>query len=122
MVQGQGRIAAYSLDGGTPKWWVKGWSFTAITTPVAGDGMLFAGGSGIGDPSEPADPLFDWKKLLADYDVNQDGQLALEEVPKTLVWHIRKEVPKEVSGNSFPMRDLLGTADEDKNKLVTKAE
>ena len=122
MVQGQGRVAAYSLDGGTPKWWVKGWSFTAITTPVAGDGMLFVGGSGIGDPSEPADPLFDWKKLIADYDANQDGQLAIEEMPKTLAWHIRKEVPKEVSGNSFPMRDLLGTVDEDKNKLVTKAE
>src|SRR6185369_16116226 len=48
IVQGKGRVAAYNLAGGLPKWWVKGWGFSAVTTPVAGDGMLFAGGSGMG--------------------------------------------------------------------------
>ena len=123
IVQGKGRVAAYSLNGDGPKWWVRGWGFSAVTTPVAGDGMLFAGGSGMGDPSEPEDPLFDWKKLLADYDADKDGQLALEEVPKSVIWQIRKEIPIDVPGNGFPMRSLLAAfVDADKNGIVTKAE
>jgi outer membrane protein assembly factor BamB len=123
LVQGKGRLAAYDLGGGAPKWWVRGWGFTAVTTPVAGDGLLFAGGSGLGDPTEPSDPLMNWNKLIADYDANKDGQLAIDEVPESLIWHIRKELPKEVPGNSFPMRNLLGWfIDENKDKIITKAE
>ncbi len=122
MVQGKGRVAAYSLSGGEPKWWVKGWGFTAVTTPVAGDGMLFVGGSGLGDPSEAPDPMMTWSNLMQ-YDANQDGQLALDEIPKDLTWHIRKEIPKEVPGNSFAMRNMLGWfVDENKDKIITKAE
>lgn len=123
IVQGKGRVAAYGMDGGPPRWWVRGWGFSAVTTPVAGDGMLFAGGSGMGDPSEPSDPLFDWTKLTEDYDTNKDGQLALDEIPKSLIWQIRKEIPVEVPGNGFPMRSLLREfVDENKDKIVTKAE
>lgn len=122
MVQGKGRVAAYSLDGGEPRWWVKGWGFTAVTTPVAGDGMLFVGGSGLGDPSEPTDPIMTWGNLIT-YDANKDGQLALEEIPTDLTWHIRKEIPREVPGNSFPIRGMLGWfVDENKDKIITKAE
>lgn len=123
IIQGKGRVAAYSMTGGEPKWWVRGWGFSAVTTPVAGGGLLFAGGSGMGDPSEPDDPLFDWTKLIAAYDDNKDGQLALEEMPKSVVWHIRKELPIDVPGNGFPMRDLMSFfVDTDKNAIVTKAE
>lgn len=123
IVQGKGRVAAYGMNGGEPKWWVRGWGFAAITTPVAGDGLLFAGGSGMGDPSEPDDPLFDWKKLIAEHDANRDGQIALDEMPKSVVWHIRKELPIDVPGNGFPMHDLMAIfVDTDKNGIVTKAE
>jgi outer membrane protein assembly factor BamB len=123
MVQGKGRVAAYDLQEGHLKWWVRGWGFSALTTPVAGEGILFAGGSGMGDPTEPDDPLFDWKKLIAEYDANKDGQLSLQEVPESLIWHIRKELPKEVPGNSFPMRSLMAMfVDDDKNGMITKAE
>jgi len=123
MVQGKGRVAAYGLDGSGPHWWVRGWGFTAVTTPVAGDGVLLVGGSGSGDPAEPRDPLFNWDKLLADYDADQDGSLAVEEVPKSLIWHIRKEIPQEVPGNSFAFRFLLGNfMDRNKDKKVTKEE
>ena len=123
IIQGKGRVAAYSLKGGEPKWWVRGWGFSAVTTPVAGDGLLFAGGSGMGDPSEPEDPLFDWSKLIAAHDANQDGQIALAEMPRSVVWHIRKEIPIDVPGNGFPMHDLMAFfVDDDKNGIVTKAE
>jgi len=123
MVQSKGRIAAYGLDGSGPHWWVRGWGFTAVTTPVAGDGVLVVGGSGSGDPTEPPDPLLNWEKLLKEYDADQDGSLAIEEVPNSLVWHIRKEIPKEVPGNSFALRVLLGNfMDRNKDKKVTKEE
>lgn len=123
MIQGKGRVAAYPLSGGEPKWWVRGWGFAAVTTPVAGDGMLFAGGSGMGDPTEPDDPLFDWSKLIANHDANKDGQLAPAEVPDSVVWQIRKEISPDVPGNSLPMKKLLEMfIDTDKNQLVTKAE
>lgn len=123
IVQGKGRVAAYGMNGGEPKWWVRGWGFSAVTTPVAAGGMLFAGGSGMGDPTEPDDPLFDWKKLIETYDTNKDGQIALDEMPRTVVWHIRKELPIDVPGNGFPMHDMMAFfVDTDKNRIVTKAE
>jgi len=123
VVQGTGRLAAYSLRGGVPRWWVRGWGDCAVTTPVAGEGMLFAGGSGTLDPSEPGDPMFDWGNMIAKYDANKDGRLALEEIPENLIWQIRKEVPREVPGNAFPMRHILsGFADTDKDGIVTKEE
>lgn len=122
MVQGKGRVSAYSLGGGEAKWWVRGWGFAAVTTPVAGDGMLLVGGSGMGDPGEPDDPVMQWKSLIA-HDANHDGQLALEEIPKDLAWQIRKEIPKEVPGNNFRIRDLMNWfVDTNKDKVVTKAE
>lgn len=122
IVQGKGRVAAYNLAGGPAKWWVKGWGFSAVTTPVAGDGMLFAGGSGMGDPSQPTDPVMLWSNLIK-YDANQDGQLAIEEVPDDLIWHIRKELPIEAPGNSFKIRDLMRWfVDSNHDNLVTKAE
>lgn len=123
IVQGKGRVSGYDMKGGEPKWWVRGWGFSAVTTPVAGDGLLFAGGSGMGDPTEPEDPLFDWSKLLASHDANKDGQIALKEMPESVVWHIRKEIPIDVPGNGFPMRSLMSYfVDTDKNGIVTKAE
>lgn len=123
IVQGKGRVAAYGLDGNGPKWWVRGWGFSAVTTPLAGEGMLLAGGCGLGDPTAPPDPLLNWDKLLAEYDANKDGRLAVSEVPESLVWHIRKEIPKEVPGNSFPLRFMLGNfMDKDHDEIVTKQE
>lgn len=123
VVQGKGRVSAYALGGGQPKWWVRGWGFSAVTTPVEGEGLLFAGGSGMGDPTAPDDPLFDWKKLIADFDANRDGKLALDEVPRSVVWHIRKEIPITVSGNGFPIRDMMQFfVDTDHDGAVTKEE
>jgi hypothetical protein len=122
LVQGKGRLAAYGLRGGDPAWWVRGWGFAAVTTPVAGDGMLFVGGSGMGDPAEAKDPLLMWSTLIQ-YDANHDGSLSLNEIPADVAWHIRKEIPREVPGNNFRIRDLMNWyADSNKDGVVTKAE
>ena len=44
-------------------------------------------------------------------------------MPKSVVWHIRKEIPIDVPGNGFPMHDLMAFfVDTDKNGIVTKTE
>ena len=123
IVQGQGRLSAYALDGGRPRWWIRGWGFSAITTPVSGDGMLFAGGAcGLGDPTGPADSLWNWNRLITDYDADKDGKVALSEIPASLIFHIRQDMPKDVPGIAFPMRDVLGWIDGNGDKLVSRSE
>lgn len=123
MVQGKGRLTAYDPAAGTPAWWVGGWGFVAMTTPVAGDGLLFAGSSGMGDPTQPDPPELNWARLVANHDANKDGALSLDEVPSSVGWHIRPETPKETPGNYLPIRNLLEWfVDSDKNGMATKAE
>ncbi len=122
IVQGQGRLTAYPLRGGPARWWVRGWGFAAVTTPVAGDGFLFAGGGSLGDPAEPEDPAWSWTNLLAAHDANQDGKLGLVEVPASLMYHVRKDVPAEVPGVTFPFRDVLSWLDADRDGIISKSE
>lgn len=123
IVKGCGRLAGYELVTGEMRWWINGWGNAAIATAVAGDGLLFTGSKGMGDPSEPPPPELNWEKLIADHDANKDGVLALEEVPADLKWHIRKEVPATAAGNSMSIRSLLKLyIDGNKDGKVTKEE
>jgi outer membrane protein assembly factor BamB len=123
IVKGRGRVAGYDPTNGEMFWWVNGWGTAAIATAVVGDGLLFTGSRGMGDPSEPLPPELDWTKLVADHDANQDGVLALEEVPAELRWHIRQEVPVTAVGNTISIRNLLKSyVDGNKDGKVTKEE
>lgn len=106
---------------GESKWWVSGWSNAAIATPVAGEGLLFTGSKGMGDPTEPTPRELTWE-FLSSFDKNQDGAVAIEEVPADVSWQIRPDVPRETPGNTMSIRRLLQYGDTDKNGLVTKAE
>ena len=67
--------------------------------------------------------MLDWNKLIATYDANKDSKLALKEVPLSVIYHIRKDIPIDVPGNGFPMRNMLGAfVDENHDEVVTKAE
>ena len=123
IVMGKGRLMSYDLLDGKERWFLTGWGFSAVTTPVAGEGLLFAGGSGTLDPAEPTDPQMTWNSLIGNYDPNKDGLLALEDIPESVGIHLRKDVPKEAPGNYFPVRGMLGWfADTNKDKLISKEE
>lgn len=123
IVKGRGRVAGYDLANGEIRWWVNGWGNAAIATAVVGDGLLFTGSRGLGDPSEPPPPELNWADLVAAHDANQDGVLALEEVPIEVKWHIRKEVPITAVGNTIGIRNLLRLyIDGNKDGKVTKEE
>lgn len=123
MVQGRGRVAAYEPADGKLKWWVKGWGDQPMTSPVAGEGILFAGGGmSSSDPREPEDPLLSWSNLIK-YDANKDGKLAIDELPEDLAWHVRKELPKDLPENSMLMRNFMRWfVDENKDGIITKEE
>lgn len=123
IVKGCGRLAAYDAGTGEIRWWINGWGNAAIATAVVGDGLLFTGSKGAGDPSEPPPPELNWEKLVAAYDADKDGALTLEEVPLDVKWHIRKEVPATAAGNSMSIRSLLKSyVDGNKDGKVTKEE
>jgi outer membrane protein assembly factor BamB len=123
VVKGRGRVAGYNPANGEMRWWVNGWGNAAIATAVAADGLLFVGSKGTGDPSEPPPPDLNWDKLVAAHDADRDGSLALEEVPKELLFHIRKEIPSTTPGNSMGIRNLLQKyIDGNKDGKVTKEE
>jgi outer membrane protein assembly factor BamB len=122
MVHGRGSIAAYDLKTRDINWWVTGWGFIAIPVAVAGDGMLFIGSMGLGDPSEPLPKELDWTYLTDNYDSNHDGSLAFEEIPEDARWRIRPEVPIDTPGNNMKISSLLKYGDADKNAVVTEEE
>ncbi len=122
IVHGRGSVASYDLQTRENEWWVSGWKSVAIATPVAGDGMLFVGSMGYGDPSAPLPKELDWTYLVATYDRDKDGSLALAEVPDDARWRIRPEVPEDTPGNMMKISSLLKYGDSDKNGVITEAE
>jgi outer membrane protein assembly factor BamB len=72
------RIAAYETFTGKEVWTVRGLPNEMCSSPVAGDGMLFAAGwtHGSGVSTMPS-----WAALLERGDANKDGQLSQSEAP-----------------------------------------
>jgi outer membrane protein assembly factor BamB len=122
MVHGRGSIAAYDLLTRDIKWWVDGWGWAAIPIAVVGDGMLFIGSTGTGDPTSPLPKEMDWTYLTSNFDKDKDGSLALAEIPDNARWHIRPAVPIDTPGNNMKISSLLKYGDADKNAIVTEEE
>ena len=122
IVHGRGSVAAYDLDSQELNWWVEGWGWSAIPVAVAGDGMLFIGSTGNGDPSEPLPKELNWSYLAGNYDYNQDGSITMDKIPDDALWRIRPEVPIDTPGNTLKISSLLKYADADKSGIVTEQE
>jgi outer membrane protein assembly factor BamB len=118
---GTGRVSAYAASDGAARWWVGGLTLAPITVAVAGDGLLFASSRYAGSESDPLD-VTPWDTLVADYDRDKDGQLAVTEPPETDGIVLRREVSKETPGNFLPWRRALALCDADKSGIVTKTE
>lgn len=122
IVHGKGSLTAYDLVTKENNWWVNGWSSVAIATAVVGEGLLFIGHTGYGDPSAPLPPELDWNYLSATYDTNKDGALAFKEIPDDALWQIRPAVSRDTPGNTMKISSLLKYGDSDKNEVVTAEE
>jgi outer membrane protein assembly factor BamB len=103
---GHGRVDAYELRDGSPRWWTPGLTVQPISVAVVGDGLLFASSMMTGSAVEKID-MPDWPELLKLYDKNGDGRLARDEVPETAALQLRKEVTQGTPGNMLPYRKLF---------------
>ncbi len=82
IVPGAYQITAYSLDTGEKLWWVRGSTWQVKSAPVIGEGVLyFNGWAPGGDPGEQFE-LPPFAEVVRDHDVNRDGRLGRQELPK----------------------------------------
>ena len=72
------RLAAHRLCDGAEQWRVRGLPNEIVATPVAGDGLIFAGGWTHGSGVSKLPPF---SALLERGDQNHDGQLTRDEAP-----------------------------------------
>ena len=86
----EGRFIAYDLQSGKEVWWVAGVGNQVCATPVvAGDVIVISSAGVLGDVTNViAPPTFD--DALAKFDANQDGSIALSEIPDTVLMVDRK--------------------------------
>lgn len=78
IVPGTLRLIAYNLKDGTERWSVRGLPNEMVSSPVAGDGLIYLAGWTYGSGVSRM-PAFD--KLLEQGDTNHDGQLTRNESP-----------------------------------------
>ena len=123
VVLGSGRLMAYDPATGTQRWWVAGLPQQVISSPVVGGGLLFAAKGGQGDPGQSlVNELPKWDALLKEYDANNDGRIAQDELPDDFGIHQRKEVPIDAPGNFLSIRTLVGMIDGNKDGAASRFE
>jgi outer membrane protein assembly factor BamB len=123
VVPGSGRVIGYDPAGGADRWTVGGFPQMPMTTPVAGDGLLFVEKGGQGDPGQSLlNALPTWSELLKKFDANGDGKIQRNEVPADYGFELRKDLPKGTDGNFLSMRGLIGMIDGDKDGAVGRFE
>lgn len=119
IVPGSGRVVAYDPRDGAEHWSVSGFPQQPITTPVAGDGMLFAAKGGQGDPGQSlVNEVPRWDALLKQFDANADAKLTPEEFPADYGFELRKELPKGTDGNFLSLRTLVRMIDRNKDGVT----
>lgn len=101
VIAGTAHVMGYDLETGKLLWTVRGLCRVVSNTPVVGDdGVLYVASTGGG--STPAQPAFD--ALLTSADVNKNGVLERNELPKS------------------PIRSFFGQFDRDANGALDKVE
>jgi outer membrane protein assembly factor BamB len=115
-----GRIAGHDPADGAERWWVDVTS-NACSTPVIGDGQLFAVTWMMG--GEPADrvkvPTFD--ELLEKYDKNKDGLISKDEFPGDLSFTKRADTG-DVPGADVKIKPFFDQLDVNKDGQISRLE
>jgi outer membrane protein assembly factor BamB len=117
IVLGAGRLIAYDPQNGRERWTVVGFPVNPIMTPVLGDGVLFAGVSGMGDPGDRVGEIPDFPAMLELYDKNNDGRISPGEIPNDAGIVLRKEVPHDAPGNFLSLHWLVGQVAHGKDSI-----
>jgi len=103
IVLGNGRLTGYDLPSGQEKWFVTGFSRETISTPVAGNGLVFASASKRGGGGNvKVDPEPFWKSIIV-FDTNGDKKLQRNEMIGHFTFPFRPELPLGHPGFGMPL-------------------
>jgi outer membrane protein assembly factor BamB len=120
VVHGPSRLTAYAAKDGAERWWVTVQS-TACSSPVIGDGRLFASTWMIG--GEPADvvklPTFD--EMLEKYDKNKDGLISKDEFPADLSF-LKRADAGDIPGADVKIKPFFDQLDANKDGQISRLE
>ncbi len=105
VVLGNGRVSGYDMKTGTQKWFVPGFSRETISTPVAGNNVLYVSSSKLGGGADiQPDPLPFWEAVIR-FDKNSDGKIERKEMTGHFTFPIRPELPLGHPGYGIPLPD-----------------
>ena len=124
IVLGSKRLTSYNPNTGEEIWWAGGFPEEPVGVPVAGDGLLFAGGAALGGRGDDKfDAAATWKMTIAQFDRNHDNQIQREEMTEGFAFIQRPELPKDNPGYGLPINNmdaLLKMFDHDKKGFITE--
>ncbi len=112
-------IRAISLSEGKSIWQVNTMTTGCSTPVIFGNNLFVATWQNLGEPSlRRKIPTFE---DLKEYDKDQDGTIGFDEFPGKFLLFDRPEADDE-KGVQLPLRFLLGSVDDDKNRKLTQQE
>jgi outer membrane protein assembly factor BamB len=117
---GPGRIAGRDPADGAERWFV-GVMCTACTTPVLGDGRLYAATYMIGGEADEMVPLPTFDQLLEKYDADKDGQISKDEFPKDMAV-LRRPGAGDVPGANVKVYQFFPQIDLNKDGKISRFE
>ncbi len=127
-----GGVGAYSLENGSPVWWLPLMTL-GRSTPVIHNNTLYVGAWTNLSEKERRGNYFDYdtfEKALTDFDKNNDKLISENEIPMDLIFFLRPELINYTEANEYnivdkrcPVRLFFNQGmDQDKNGFVDKAE
>jgi outer membrane protein assembly factor BamB len=126
VVLGSKRLTSYDPSTGEERWWSGGFPPETVSTPVVGEGLLFASAAALGGRGDDKwDAAGTWRMTVEEFDRNHDNQIQRDEMTKGFAFIQRPELPKDNPGYGLPVREmdtLLKIFDHDKNRIISEAE
>jgi outer membrane protein assembly factor BamB len=80
IVPGAYQVTSYYVATGEKAWWISGFSWHPKTVPVIEGNTIYAMAADIGNDSETQKVVPTYADILAQFDVNRDGKLSVDEL------------------------------------------
>lgn len=118
LVLGVGWLTAYDLADGTELWSYPGLTDEPITTPIAGEGLVFATSYNL-RTNEDAMLLWSYERVLAEHDADGDGSIDADEMAANASVLSRPDADGE---GDHPLALFRRFLDVDQDARITAAE
>jgi len=118
LVLGVGWLTAHGLADGAERWSYPGLTDEPITTPIAGDGLVYATSYNL-KSNEDAMLLWSWERVLAEHDHDHDGAIDAAELAENKSVLSRPDADGE---GDHPLSIFQRFLDVDKDGRITAQE